>query len=52
MVSTNHHSKMEVTNLLTFTDRLNKERCRDLERRGLMTDFGLKVLHDSNDKAW
>ena len=123
MVSTNHHSKMEVTNLLTFTDRrqlrewlaqnhlserccwvacnrsktprpdtlpyidiveealcvgwidstlkklpdgrlaqrlsprrkgshwteLNKERCRDLKRRGLMTDFGLKVLHESND---
>lgn len=31
--------------------KLNKLRCRDLEHRGLMTDFGLKVLHESNDKV-
>ena len=29
---------------------LNKQRCRDLERRGLMTDFGLKVLPDKMRK--
>ncbi len=27
---------------------LNKQRCRDLERQGLMTDFGMKELHESN----
>ena len=29
---------------------LNKQRCRDLERQGLMTDFGMKELHESNEK--
>jgi len=30
-----------------WTEQLNKERCRDLERRGLMTEAGRKVLGEA-----